>query len=106
VFVFRSYRNRVKRNMRLFASDKYPQVYCLATQGPKIQSLHPGGSKQSFNPKWKCEALEVSVIFINLYSVLHCNLDRALPSADPLLPGITSPDNFWYVCEVINIFEV
>jgi len=30
------------RNMRLFVSDKYPQVYRLATQGPKFSPVATG----------------------------------------------------------------
>jgi len=92
--------------MRLSASDKYSHVYCLATHGsPKFTPVAPVDQNKVSTPKLKCEALEIRVIFINLYYVLSCNLDRAVPAADPLLPRITSSDNLWYVCGVINIFE-
>jgi len=74
--------------MRFFASDKYPQVYCLATQDAQIQSRRPEDQNKVSTPKLVCEALEIRVIFINLYSVLFCNLDRTEPVADPLLPRL------------------
>jgi len=66
--------------MRLSVSNKYPQGYRLATQGPKIQSHCHGGAfvdlspKQKFNPKFKFETLEISVVFINPYSILYYSL--------------------------------
>ena len=48
--------------------------------GPKISPLAAGsfflGSlpKQGFNPKFKCETLEINVVFINSCSVLSCHL--------------------------------
>ena len=52
---------------------------------PKFSPVAPGDQNKASIPKFKCEAIEISVVFINLYSVLSWNLDRAVPAADPLL---------------------
>jgi len=83
-------------------------------RGPEIQSRRPERRKpprffgltpqtRLQTPKFKCETRKLNVVFINSCSVLSCHLytEQYLP----LLSRMTSPDHFWYICEVINEFE-
>jgi len=87
--------------MRLLVSDKYPQVYRLATEGPQNSVPSQLGAfvglpppNKASDPKLECETLEIS-FFMNPYSVLPCSLwtEQYLP----LLRRITSSDHFRYV---------
>jgi len=68
------------RNTLLSVSDKHPQIYRSGDTG--VQNLVPspqggfcGSSPPKASiPKLKCETLEISVVFINPYSVLSYNL--------------------------------
>ena len=59
--------------------------------------------KQSFSTsKLKYETLEISEVFINQYYILSCDLYT--DQYQQLWPRMTSPDYFWYVFEVINLW--
>jgi len=67
--------------MRLSVSDKYPQVFCQATQGAQNSIPSPRedlygliSPNKVSTLKLKCETLEISGVFIDPYSVLSCNL--------------------------------
>jgi len=66
--------------MLLSASEKHPQIYRSGDTGAQILVPSPQGSLCGSRPqkasirKLKCETLEISVVFINPYSVLSCNL--------------------------------
>jgi len=98
------------RSIQVSVSDKYPQVYRLATQRAQNSVPSPrwtfvcglSSPNKLKTPKLKCVP-EISVVFIYPYSVLFCNLwsEQYLP----LFPRIPSPYHFWYVGEEINVFE-
>jgi len=61
--------------MQLSTSNKYPQVYGLATQGDETSGDFWGlrlPNKASI-PKLKCETLEIMVV-LSFCIVLSCNL--------------------------------